>query len=43
MTAERTRPAGLAAIDREMARQHADAIASYEAAQPMAAKAATTL
>ncbi|OBY08192.1 aminotransferase [Rhizobium leguminosarum bv. trifolii] len=43
MTAERPRPAGLAAIDREMARQHADAIASYEAAQPMAAKAATSL
>ena len=29
---------GLPAIDREMARQHADAIASYERPQPMAAK-----
>jgi fructoselysine-6-P-deglycase FrlB-like protein len=43
MTAEKQRPAGLAAIDREMARQHADAIASYETAQPMAAKAAASL
>ncbi|EJC77578.1 putative phosphosugar isomerase [Rhizobium leguminosarum bv. trifolii WSM2012] len=43
MAEERTRPAGLAAIDREMARQHADAIASYEAATPMAAKAAASL
>ncbi|MBY5523105.1 SIS domain-containing protein [Rhizobium leguminosarum] len=43
MTEERTRPAGLAAIDREMARQHADAIASYEAAQPMAVRAAASL
>ncbi|MBY5736849.1 SIS domain-containing protein [Rhizobium leguminosarum] len=43
MTKERTRPAGLAAIDREMARQHADAITSYEAAQPMAARAAASL
>ncbi|MBY3208116.1 SIS domain-containing protein [Rhizobium laguerreae] len=43
MTEERTRPAGLAAIDREMARQHADAITSYEAAQPMAARAAASL
>ncbi|MBY5562794.1 SIS domain-containing protein [Rhizobium leguminosarum] len=43
MTEERTRPAGLAAIDREMARQHADAIASYEAARPMAVRAAASL
>lgn len=43
MTEERTRPAGLAAIDREMARQHADAIASYQAAQPMAVRAAASL
>ncbi|MBY3085155.1 SIS domain-containing protein [Rhizobium laguerreae] len=43
MTEERTRPAGLAAIDREMARQHADAITSYEAAQPMAVRAAASL
>ena len=43
MTAEKTRPAGLAAIDREMARQHADAIASFEAASDMAAKAAASL
>ena len=43
MTTEKTRPAGLAAIDREMARQHADAIASFEAAADMAAKAAASL
>ncbi|WP_168600908.1 SIS domain-containing protein [Rhizobium sp. SG741] len=43
MTTEKTRPAGLAAIDREMARQHADAIASFEAAAEMAAKAAASL
>ncbi|NKK73536.1 SIS domain-containing protein [Rhizobium leguminosarum bv. viciae] len=43
MTEERTRPAGLAAIDHEMARQHADAIVSYEAAQPMAARVAASL
>lgn len=43
MTTERTRPAGLAAIDREMARQHADAIASYESAGPTAARAAASL
>jgi fructoselysine-6-P-deglycase FrlB-like protein len=30
MTATKTRPAGLAAIDREMARQHADARTSFE-------------
>ena len=43
MSAEKTRPAGLAAIDREMARQHADAIASFEAVTDMAAKAAASL
>ena len=43
MTAERIRPAGLVAIDHEMARQHADALASYETARPMAAKAAASL
>ncbi|MBX4910545.1 MULTISPECIES: SIS domain-containing protein [Rhizobium] len=43
MTTKRNRPAGLAAIDREMTHQHADAIASYETAGPMAAKAAASL
>ena len=43
MTTEKTRPAGLAAIDRERARQHADAIASFEAVTDMAAKAAASL
>ncbi|ANM11955.1 aminotransferase [Rhizobium leguminosarum bv. trifolii] len=43
MTTERIRPAGLAAIDREMARQHADALTSYEAAAPTAARAAASL
>ena len=43
MTKEKTRPEGLAAIDREMARQHADALASFEAAADMAAKAAASL
>ncbi|MBB4236137.1 fructoselysine-6-P-deglycase FrlB-like protein [Rhizobium esperanzae] len=43
MPTERNRPTGLAAIDSEMARQHADAIASYETAGPMAARAAASL
>ncbi|ANL35577.1 SIS domain-containing protein [Rhizobium phaseoli] len=43
MTTEKNRAAGLAAIDREMARQHADALASYETAAPMAARAAASL
>jgi len=43
MITEKSRPAGLAAIDREMARQHADAIVSYEGAGEMAAKAAASL
>ena len=38
-----TRPAGLLAIDREMARQHADALASFEAAGSMAERAAASL
>lgn len=37
------RPSGLLAIDREMARQHADALASFEGAGEMAAKAAASL
>jgi len=37
------RPAGLLAIDREMARQHADALASFVGAGEMAAKAAASL
>lgn len=43
MTGEKTRPAGLAAIDREMARQHADAIASFQGAAEMAVRAAASL
>lgn len=43
MTKEKTRPEGLAAIDREMGRQHADALASFEAATDMAARAAASL
>ncbi|MBB2833529.1 UNVERIFIED_ORG: fructoselysine-6-P-deglycase FrlB-like protein [Rhizobium esperanzae] len=43
MTTEKNRAAGLVAIDREMARQQADALASYEAAAPMAARAAASL
>ncbi|PTM99036.1 SIS domain-containing protein [Mycoplana dimorpha] len=42
-TVQRTRPAGLVAIDREMARQRADAIASYENARDMAMKVAASL
>jgi fructoselysine-6-P-deglycase FrlB-like protein len=37
------RPAGLLAIDREMARQHADALASFAGAADMAANAAASL
>jgi fructoselysine-6-P-deglycase FrlB-like protein len=37
------RPAGLLAIDREMARQHADALASYADNAEMAARVATSL
>ncbi|WP_411906479.1 SIS domain-containing protein [Rhizobium mayense] len=43
MTTEKTRPEGLAAIDHEMARQHSDALTSFEAAADMAAKAAASL
>lgn len=38
-----TRPAGLQAIDREMARQHADALASYKDNTAMAARVAASL
>ncbi|MDQ0559735.1 fructoselysine-6-P-deglycase FrlB-like protein [Rhizobium mesoamericanum] len=38
-----TRPVGLIAIDREMARQHADALASYEAAAQTAQAIAASL
>lgn len=43
MRHEKTRPPGLVAIDREMARQHADALASYEAAGDIVRKAAASL
>ena len=43
MKTEKTRAPGLIAIDREMARQHADALASFEAVGDMAAKAAASL
>jgi fructoselysine-6-P-deglycase FrlB-like protein len=43
MSTNDNRPAGLKAIDREMARQHTDAIASYEGAANMAAKVAKSL
>ncbi|QND57022.1 SIS domain-containing protein [Mesorhizobium huakuii] len=43
MTAEKTRPAGLVAIDREMARQHADARASFENNAAMAANVADSI
>ncbi|WP_420820723.1 SIS domain-containing protein [Rhizobium tubonense] len=43
MNSRDNRPVGLQAIDREMARQHADAIASYEGAADMAAKVAASL
>lgn len=43
MTTARNRPAGLMAIDREMARQHADAIASFEHNTAMAAKVAASI
>lgn len=36
MTNQKTRPSGIVAIDREMARQHADALASYEGANDAA-------
>jgi fructoselysine-6-P-deglycase FrlB-like protein len=43
MSSNDNRPAGLLAIDREMARQHTDAIASYESAAPMAQTIAASL
>jgi len=43
MTAEKSRPAGLVAIDREMARQHADALASFENNGDAAAKVAASI
>ncbi|MDR6754955.1 fructoselysine-6-P-deglycase FrlB-like protein [Mycoplana sp. BE70] len=43
MTVQRTRPAGLVAIDREMARQRADAIASFDNARDMAMTIAASL
>jgi fructoselysine-6-P-deglycase FrlB-like protein len=43
MSTNDNRPAGLQAIDREMARQHTDAIASYDGAADMAAKVARSL
>ncbi|CDX54756.1 Sugar isomerase (SIS) [Mesorhizobium plurifarium] len=43
MTAEKKRPAGLVAIDREMARQHQDALASFENNQEAAAKVAASI
>ncbi|PBB68455.1 aminotransferase [Mesorhizobium sp. WSM4312] len=43
MTATRIRPAGLVAIDREMARQHADARASFENNAAMAAQVAASI
>ncbi len=43
MTEEKKRPAGLVAIDREMARQHEDALASFENNQGAAAKVAASI
>ena len=43
MTATRIRPAGLVAIDHEMARQHADARASFENNAAMAANVAASI
>ncbi|MFD1987361.1 SIS domain-containing protein [Mesorhizobium newzealandense] len=43
MTAAKPRPAGLVAIDREMARQRADAIASFKHNAAMAAKIAASI
>ncbi|SEI08912.1 Fructoselysine-6-P-deglycase FrlB with duplicated sugar isomerase (SIS) domain [Rhizobium tibeticum] len=42
-TMEATRPTGLIAIDREMARQHADALASYDGAKLTARDIAASL
>ncbi|MEY9536712.1 SIS domain-containing protein [Sinorhizobium fredii] len=43
MRSSKQRPDGLVAIDREMARQHADALASYEGASALAPRIATSL
>jgi len=43
MTAEKNRPEGLFAIDREMARQHQDALTSFENNQEAAAEVAASI
>ncbi|TPI60196.1 SIS domain-containing protein [Mesorhizobium sp. B3-1-7] len=43
MTAEKKRPAGLVAIDREMARQRGDALASFESNRKAAAEVAASI
>ncbi|MDG4895944.1 MULTISPECIES: SIS domain-containing protein [unclassified Mesorhizobium] len=43
MTAQKPRPSGLLAIDREMARQHQDALASFENNSDVAARVATSI
>jgi fructoselysine-6-P-deglycase FrlB-like protein len=43
MTAQKKRPAGLVAIDREMARQHEDALASFENNRDAGAKVAASI
>ncbi|TPN82608.1 SIS domain-containing protein [Mesorhizobium sp. CU2] len=43
MTAQKPRPSGLVAIDREMARQHQDALASFESNTDAAAKLAASI
>ncbi|WOS65047.1 SIS domain-containing protein [Sinorhizobium fredii] len=43
MHSSKQRPAGLVAIDREMARQHSDALASYEGASALAPRIAASL
>ncbi|MEY9559082.1 SIS domain-containing protein [Sinorhizobium fredii] len=43
MRSSKQRPDGLVAIDREMARQHADALASYEGASALAPRIAASL
>lgn len=43
MTEQKTRPAGLLAIDREMERQHRDALTSYEAGRATAKTIAASL
>lgn len=43
MTAKKERPTGLLAIDREMARQHQDALASFESNREAAARVAASI